>query len=204
MAEPITPPDLDLRDFAYMPLDVVRLRDSDMAVIASGEAFRAAVMLWCASWHQVPAASLPSDEKLLANLAGYGRDLKSWRAVSEVALRGFILCTDNRYYHPVIADKAIEAGSKRIRQRSRTQAATEARLRASAGRQESRNGQTEDECNGRGKPKRHEPRNDARNDQAAAARHEHQGKGKEGKEERKEDPSQGRTLSIVAGGCRDQ
>ena len=32
---------------------------------------RAAVMLWAASWHQIPAASVPNDEKWLAKAAGY-------------------------------------------------------------------------------------------------------------------------------------
>jgi hypothetical protein len=113
MPEPMTPADLDLRDFPYMPLDVVRLRDSESSVICSGEEFRAAVLLWCAAWHQVPAASLPDDDRLLANLAGFGRDVESWKAVREGALRGFILCDDGRLYHPVIAEKANEADTKR-------------------------------------------------------------------------------------------
>lgn len=125
-AAPLTPADLDLRDFAYMPLDVVRLRDSELAVVCSGDAFRAAVLLWCAAWHQVPAASLPDDDRLLASLAGFGRDLKGWKAVRGEALHGFVLCDDGRLYHPVIAEKAIEAGVKRRQQQRRTAAATAA------------------------------------------------------------------------------
>jgi hypothetical protein len=130
MTEPLTPPDLDLRGFTYMPLEVVRLRDSDLVVLASGDEFRAAVLLWCAAWHQVPAASLPKDERMLANLAGFGRDLKGWRGVSEAALRGFVECSDGRLYHPVIAEKAIESGTKKRKQISQTSAATEARRAA--------------------------------------------------------------------------
>jgi hypothetical protein len=124
---PLTPADLDLRDFDWMPLQVARLRDSNIVVVASGEAFRAAVLLWCAAWHQVPAASLPKDERLLASLAGFGRDQKSWKAVADDALHGFLECSDGRLYHPVIAEKAIEADSKRRVQRKRTEAATSAR-----------------------------------------------------------------------------
>lgn len=113
MNEPLTPPDCDLRDFPYMPLDVVRLRDSESAVISSGDEFRAAVLLWCAAWHQVPAASLPNDDRLLANLAGYGRDMKGWKRVRENALRGFVECSDGRIYHAVIAEKAREAWEKK-------------------------------------------------------------------------------------------
>jgi hypothetical protein len=127
MTAPLTPPDLDLRDFDWMPLDVARLRDSDLSVLAPGDAFRAAVLLWCASWHQVPAASLPTEERLLANLAGYGRDLKGWTSVRTDALRGFIKCSDGRLYHPVVAEKAIEADGQRKKQRNRTAAATSAR-----------------------------------------------------------------------------
>jgi hypothetical protein len=125
--EPLTPPDCDLRDFSWMPLDVIRLRDSDLAVIVSGDAFRAAVLLWCASWHQVPAASLPMDDRLLANLAGYGRDMKGWSEVRDDALRGFVECSDGRLYHAVVAEKALEADGQRKAQRARTQKATDAR-----------------------------------------------------------------------------
>lgn len=117
---PLTPSDLDLRNFAYMPLDVVRLRDSEIAVISSGEEFRAAVLLWCSAWHQVPAASLPDDDRVLASLAGFGRDLDGWMEVKEVALRGFVTCSDGRLYHPVIAEKALEADDKRRSYQSRT------------------------------------------------------------------------------------
>ena len=49
-----------------MQLDVVRLRDSDLASIADAEVFRAAVLSWCVAWHQVPAASLPDDDVALS------------------------------------------------------------------------------------------------------------------------------------------
>lgn len=124
---PLTPADLDLRDFPYMPLDVVRLRDSDLMALTTAEGFRAAVGLWCAAWHQVPAASLPSDDRVLCHLAGFGRDMASWQAVRDEALRGFVLCSDGRFYHTVIAEKAIEAKQAKERQRNRTQAATDAR-----------------------------------------------------------------------------
>ncbi|MBN9497845.1 MAG: DUF1376 domain-containing protein [Alphaproteobacteria bacterium] len=106
---PLVPADADLRDFAYMPLDVVRLRDSDLAALAGPEEFRSAVMLWCASWHQIPAASVPDDDKILANLAGFGRGVTDWKKVREGALRGWVKCSDGRLYHPVVAEKANDA-----------------------------------------------------------------------------------------------
>jgi hypothetical protein len=145
MTEPLAPPDLDLRDFSYMPLEVLRLRDSEMVVLATAEEFRAAVLLWCASWHQVPASSLPSDDRLLANLAGYGRDVESWLKVRSAALRGFVECSDGRFYHPVIAEKAVEAAQKRRSQQQRTAAATEARRSSKYNRDDHHSPQRDDQ-----------------------------------------------------------
>lgn len=126
--EPMTPQGLDLRNFSYMPLDVVRLRDSDLAAVATGDGFRAAVLLWCASWHQIPAASLPDDDRILASLSGYGRDIDGWLSVKSDALRSFVKCSDGRLYHPTIAEKAIEAAEAKRKQRERTEAARQAKL----------------------------------------------------------------------------
>jgi hypothetical protein len=123
LPEPLTPADCDLRDFAFMPLDVVRLRDSDLAATETAEAFRAAVLLWCASWHQLPAASLPDDDRVLANLAGYGRVVKEWQKEREGALRGWVKCEDGRLYHPVVAEKARDSWRGKLEQRWRTEAA---------------------------------------------------------------------------------
>ena len=41
MSDPL----IDLRDFAFLPLDVVRLRDSELVSTATGDEFRAAVHL---------------------------------------------------------------------------------------------------------------------------------------------------------------
>lgn len=123
MTTPLVPADVDLQDFQYMPLDVRRLRDSDLASLESPEACWAAVLLWSASWHQVPAASLPDDDRVLANLAGYGRVVKEWQRVREGALRGWIKCSDGRLYHPVVAEKALEAWEGKLRQRWKTECA---------------------------------------------------------------------------------
>lgn len=116
--EPLTPADCDLRDFAYMPLDVSRLLDSDLFALATGDEFKAALALWCKCWLQVPAASLPNDDRVLAHLSGAG---SKWKKVKEMALRGFVLCDDGRFYHAVVAEKANEAWAKKqsYRERSR-------------------------------------------------------------------------------------
>lgn len=116
---PLVPPDCDLTDFSFMPLDVRRLRDSRIASIVDGEAFRSAVLLWCAAWHQKPAASLPDDDVELAQLAGFGRVVREWQAVKANALYGWIRCSDGRLYHPVVAEKALESWAKKLDQRWR-------------------------------------------------------------------------------------
>lgn len=117
MTAPLTPPDCDLRGLSYMPLDVQRLRDSDLALISTGDEFKAAVLLWSISWSQVPAASLPDDDRLLAALVRL--DNRAWKKVREVALRGWIKCSDGRLYHPVVAEKACDAWKDRTTYRAK-------------------------------------------------------------------------------------
>jgi uncharacterized protein YdaU (DUF1376 family) len=124
---PLVASEVDLRDFPYMPLDVVRVRDSDLATHASPEEFRCAVLLWCASWHQLPAGSLPNDDAVLAKLAGFGRSKKEWMKHRAGALHNWIMCDDGRFYHPTVAEKATEAWEAKCRQRLRTEAARIAR-----------------------------------------------------------------------------
>ena len=110
MTDPLTTPEHDLRAFPFMALDVARLRDSDLASVPDAEVFRVAVLSWCVSWHQLPAASLPNDDATLARLLGFGRDLRGWKKARDAGgLRGWILCSDGRLYHPVVAEKAREA-----------------------------------------------------------------------------------------------
>ena len=111
---PLVAPDTDLRDFGFMPLDVVRLRDSDFAARTSGDEFRAALFLWCAAWHQLPAASIPDDDVVLSQLAGYGRAVREWKGVRAGALHGFVKCADGRLYHPVVAEKAGKAWLEKL------------------------------------------------------------------------------------------
>ena len=133
---PLLPSDVDLRSFRFMPLDVLRLRDSDLAAVSSGEQFKAAVLLWCAAWHQVPAGSVPNDERWLAMHSGAG---DRWPEVRTEALRGFVQCSDGRLYHEVVAEKALESWKFKLAQRERTKSATEARLRRDVQRDEQRN-----------------------------------------------------------------
>lgn len=109
LPKPLLPSNVDLQDYTYMPLHVLRLRDSEFTSEVSAEAFRAGVLLWCSAWHQVPCGSLPNNDKTLSNMAGFGRVVSEWEKVKEEALRGWVLCDDGRYYHPVVCEVAMES-----------------------------------------------------------------------------------------------
>jgi uncharacterized protein YdaU (DUF1376 family) len=108
---PPIPCDVDLRDFRFMPLDVVQLQNSETWALADGWTAKALVNLWTRAWHQVPAGSLPDDDSLHRIWAG----VPEWESVRAIALRGFIKCSDDRLYHRVICDKALAAWNERKR-----------------------------------------------------------------------------------------
>jgi hypothetical protein len=115
MTAPLTPAGCDLRTFPAMLLDVARLRDCDFCAIADGDEFKAGVLLWAASWHQIPAGSLPDDDRLLAAFAKV--DPRRWRKLRKVALHGWITCDDGRLYHRTIAERALECWLERLNSR---------------------------------------------------------------------------------------
>lgn len=126
LPSPLTPADCDLQDFKFMPLDVARLRDSDMASEQTPEENWAAVLLWAAAWHQVPAGSIPDSDNWIAKAAGYlsrGRIDPHWKEVRTGAMRGFVLCSDGRWYHPVVCEKANESWISKLKQRLKTECA---------------------------------------------------------------------------------
>ena len=132
LPNPLTPADCDLTGYRWMPLDVIRVIDSDTFGISTGDEFKTAFRLWAKCWQQVPAASLPDDDRVLAHLAGLSENLPKWKKVRDVALRGFVKCSDGRLYHPVIAEKAIEAMGKREQhvEREENEQTRQQRLRA--------------------------------------------------------------------------
>lgn len=107
---PLVPAEVDLRDFPGMWFDVSRLIKSETWVMGSGDECKAALTLWMQSWHQVPAGSLPNEPRMLEHLSMS----KRWRSVSEHALRGWVLCSDGRLYHPVVCEKALEAWIEKL------------------------------------------------------------------------------------------
>src|SRR5690606_21602992 len=62
-------------------------------------------------------------DRTLASLAGFGRAVSEWTKHREGALRGWIKCSDGRLYHPVVAEKAMEALKAKLEQRWKTECA---------------------------------------------------------------------------------
>lgn len=119
MCEPLTPPECDLRGMECLPFNVPYWRDCSFTLGTTDEEFRAGMMLAWASWHQTPAASLPDDDILLMAMCGWGRKapLDDWKRIKTGVLRDWLLCSDGRYYHPVIAEEALSAWQSRSRAR---------------------------------------------------------------------------------------
>ena len=124
MTDPLTPPGCDLRDYPWMPIDCTRLLTSETWIMGNADEKVAALTLWCKSWHQVPAASLPNNERMLSVLSEAGA---KWQKVRDHALRGWVKCNDGRLYHPVVAEKAVEAWNIKLARKARTAAAREAK-----------------------------------------------------------------------------
>lgn len=111
LAAPLVPADCDLRDFQFMPVDVHRLLTSETWILGTGDERAAAMTLWLASWHQVPAGSIPKDDRMLAHLSQSG---SKWKKLKAHTLRGWIEASDGRLYHPVVAEKALEAWVEKL------------------------------------------------------------------------------------------
>lgn len=121
---PLPPGDADLRGMPYMPLDSVRLFDSEFYLTSTGDEFKAGLTLWAKAFFQMPAGSLPNNDALLAQMSGAG---SKWKRVKAKALHGWTLLADGRLYHRTVAEKVMEAWKARLAQRARTEAARAAK-----------------------------------------------------------------------------
>lgn len=111
MTSPLVPKACDLTDFPHMAVDVRRLLNSETWILGSDTEKAASMTLWLESWHQIPSGSIPANDKMLAHLSGAG---SKWTKAKEHVLRGWILCDDGRYYHPVVSEKALEAWIEKL------------------------------------------------------------------------------------------
>ena len=131
---PLSPPECDLRTLGYVPLFGVALFGSEFYARANDAEFRAGIKLLWVAWTQVPAGSLPDDDVALCLYADMGRDVAGWQTVRARALRGFVLCSDGRLYHPFLCEQALIAWDKRIKAKDRKAAWRDAKAEKAVGR----------------------------------------------------------------------
>lgn len=103
---PLVAADRDVRDLDGFMLNVERLLASELVAVGTPEECWAAFMLWCRSWKQLPGGSLPNNERVLASFSGAD---KRWPKVREMAMHGFVLCSDGRFYHRVLCEEVERA-----------------------------------------------------------------------------------------------
>lgn len=130
--EPLVPAEVDLRDYDYMPLYGDRLFNSDTWALCDADEKIAALRLWWRAWHEEPAGSLPNNDRLLAERAGYGVAVKAFLAVKKNAMRGWIECSDGRLYHPVVAAIAVDVWRTKRRKGDQNAAERERKRRKRA------------------------------------------------------------------------
>ncbi len=111
---PPVPPDADLTDFKFMPLEVVRLRRSRSWLICRRKPHLGFYMLnlWATAWHERPAGSLEPDDDVLSDAAMCSPE--KWAKVRADVMRGWYLASDGRLYHPVVAEKVFDAWEAKL------------------------------------------------------------------------------------------
>lgn len=103
---PLVPSKCDLTSFPYLPIDVDYFI-STKEWISFNEIEKVVFFNFILkSWHQIPSASLPNDDVLLMHFAGVG---KKWLKAKDKVLSTWVLASDDRYYHPYVAKKALAA-----------------------------------------------------------------------------------------------
>lgn len=112
---PLVGVEVDLRGYEFMPLYGDRLLKSETWISGSAEARVAALRLWWHAFaHEVPAGSLPDDDRLLADYAGYGVAVKAFIRIKPSAMKNWVACADGRLYHPVVAEIVVGCWNKRL------------------------------------------------------------------------------------------
>lgn len=124
LPKPLTPPDCDVRSHDWFALKFRQVRDSEFWLNASDRVRVVSFHLWGCAYEQVPAASLPDRDDRLADLSGYGMfGIAQWREIRDEVLSAWIKCSDDRWYHPTLAEVALEAWIARLRERARKRSA---------------------------------------------------------------------------------
>lgn len=103
-----------LSRFDWVPFHIHRFRTSRFVATVDRAAGFCAMVLWTEAACQDPAGTLPEDDLELANLAGFGRDVASWRELKDGALYGWSPCLvrygsklERRLWHRTILEVVL-------------------------------------------------------------------------------------------------
>lgn len=118
---PLLPPSVELEQLPRAMIDIDWLCNSRFRRKATDAQMIAAVTLRAASYHEVPAGSLPDDDEELAFLAKIKADTR-WSDVKAVALEGWTLCSDGRWYNTDLAKLVLHSWIVRLADRRRSAA----------------------------------------------------------------------------------
>jgi hypothetical protein len=112
--DPLVPADVDLTGTPFFPLQDERLKRSTAWLRArrNPEVGFFSINLWTASWREKPASSIENDDDVLMDRAMCST--AHWKRLREQILRGWVLCSDGRIYHPVVAEMALNVWIERL------------------------------------------------------------------------------------------
>lgn len=108
--DPLVPSDVDLHNYPWIKLRLTEFVEHPAFLSSKRNVLTATIRLWERSMRLKPASSLPDDDRVLTLWAGLGSDKNSWKKIKDAVLIdcGWILATDNRWYHPMFAAIALE------------------------------------------------------------------------------------------------
>jgi hypothetical protein len=96
--EPLTPKGCDLTGSEFTAVDHNWLLNSSFQAESTGDEYKAGLTLLIRSHQQIPAASVPNNDRVLASWCQVS--LREWQSMKARVLAGldFVLCSDDRYY----------------------------------------------------------------------------------------------------------
>jgi uncharacterized protein YdaU (DUF1376 family) len=109
---PLVEAHVDCSDLDGFMLNAERLMSSELLALHGNDVLGAALLLWCRAWKQRPAASLPDDDRVNAAFARLS--LKKFREIKDAVMRGFVKCSDGRFYHRFLAREATKAYARKL------------------------------------------------------------------------------------------
>lgn len=109
--------EVDVRDLDGFMLNTERLMASELVAVSSLEVIGGALLLWARAWKQMPPASLPDNDQVIASFCKLSLD--RFRDLRDEVLRGFVKHADGRLYHLVLVDEVRRAFKAKVAYRAK-------------------------------------------------------------------------------------